>query len=89
MTMRMYANRKAIPIEALVVDVIHSKSHAKDSEDAASGSAKVDVFRRSIAIKGPLSEEQLARLLDIADRCPVHRTLESQARIETQYSDNS
>lgn len=84
MTMRMYARRKSIALDGLVVDVSHSKSHADDSEDAGSAGSKIDVFKRSISLDGDLTGDERARLLEIADRCPVHRTLEARARIETE-----
>ncbi|RBI87710.1 osmotically inducible protein C [Rhodosalinus halophilus] len=81
MTIRMYARRKGWSLEHVSVDVTHDKIHA---EDAAQGEdRKVDVFRRVIRLTGELSGEQRARLMEIADRCPVHRTLERSSRVET------
>lgn len=84
MTLRMYARRKKLPLEGVVVDVTHDKVHAEDS-DAAEGGAhrRVDVFRREIAFTGDLTPDARARLLEIADMCPVHRTLEQSSRVET------
>ena len=73
MTIRMYARRKGWPLTGISVDITHAKQHA---QDAAEPGAKVDHFERSIALKGDLSDEQRARLLEIADKCPVHKTLE-------------
>ncbi|WP_172295392.1 alpha/beta fold hydrolase [Pseudoruegeria sp. HB172150] len=81
MTIRMYARRKDWPLQHVRVDVSHSKVHAQDVGDASS--PKVDRFRREIALEGSLSGTQRAKLLAIADRCPVHRTLEAEAVIET------
>lgn len=83
-TMRMYANRKKWPVERLSVAVDHEKRHAEDCVDCGPGD-KIDVFTRSIEISGHLDDEQRARMLEIADRCPVHRTLENGAKVETRY----
>ncbi len=82
MTIRMYARRKKLALEHVAVDVTHEKRHMQDCEDCEKG-ARIDVFRRAIRLEGALTEEDRARLLEIADRCPVHRTLEASARIET------
>ncbi|MDE4132051.1 bifunctional alpha/beta hydrolase/OsmC family protein [Phaeobacter sp. QD34_3] len=81
MTIRMYARRKGWPLETVAVDVCHDKVHAQDA--APSGPAKIDQFTRKICLSGGLSSEQRTRLLEIADKCPVHRTLESGARVIT------
>ncbi len=83
MTLRMYADRKGWPLERVTVHLNHRKAHMEDCIDCGPNS-KVDVFTREILIEGDLSDEQRSRLLEIADRCPVHRTLESEAVIETQ-----
>ncbi|WP_027237867.1 bifunctional alpha/beta hydrolase/OsmC family protein [Leisingera caerulea] len=82
MTLRMYARRKDWPLEGISVDVSHDKVHAQDA--LPSGPAKIDQFTRVVRLCGPLSEEQRARLLEIADKCPVHRTLESGAKVVTR-----
>ena len=84
MTIRMYANRKGWPLEDISIDLRHSREHASDCEDCEGGGAKIDVITRFIALHGPLDAEQRQRLLEIADRCPVHRTLENDIRIDTQ-----
>jgi uncharacterized OsmC-like protein/pimeloyl-ACP methyl ester carboxylesterase len=84
MTIRMYARRKGVALGHVAVDVSHDKIHATDCEDCATGSGKVDVFTRRIALEGDLSEAERARLMEIADRCPVHRTLESEIKIRTE-----
>ncbi|MCK0167122.1 bifunctional alpha/beta hydrolase/OsmC family protein [Jannaschia sp. S6380] len=81
MTLRMYARRKKWPLETVTVDVSHDRMHAQDAP--SSGAERIDRFRREITIGGPLDEAQRSRLLEIADRCPVHRTLETGARVET------
>lgn len=82
MTIRMYARRKKWPLTSVTVDVCHDKVHAQDA--GLAGDGKVDQFRRKIRLEGPLDHEQRARLLEIADKCPVHRTLEGSARITTE-----
>lgn len=83
MTVRMYARRKGWPLDHVAAEVSHSKVHAEDCRDCEGKGAQVDLFRRRIRLEGALDAEQRARLMEIADRCPVHRTLERGARVET------
>ncbi|MEM9972012.1 MAG: bifunctional alpha/beta hydrolase/OsmC family protein, partial [Pseudomonadota bacterium] len=85
MTIRMYARRKGWPLEHVSVDISHNKVHAQDAE--ASNDTKVDMFRREIHLEGRLSEAQRTKLLEIADKCPVHRTLERSSHVETVLLD--
>ena len=80
MTIRMYARRKGWPLSSVSVDIMHAKEHGAD---AAAGDAKVDHFERVIHLSGDLSDEQRGRLLEIADKCPVHRTLERASTVKT------
>jgi putative redox protein len=80
MTIRMYARRRKIALDHVSVDVSHDKVHA---QDAQARDPKLDVFTRKIRLIGQLSEAERDKLLEIADKCPVHRTLEAEARIET------
>ncbi|MEM7739071.1 MAG: alpha/beta fold hydrolase [Deinococcota bacterium] len=94
MTLRMYADRKKWPLEDVTVAVDHDKVHAEDSaEDSESsesgGSRKLDQFTRTIHLVGDLDGEQRARLQEIANRCPVHRTLESDIRILTELAEDT
>jgi putative redox protein len=82
MTIRMYARRKRWPLTGITVDVCHNKVHGQDA--GLAGDGKIDQFRRKIRLEGPLDQEQRARLLEIADKCPVHRTLEGSAQITTE-----
>ncbi len=82
MTIRMYARRKGLELAHVSVDATHEKAHAMDCEDCEKG-AKIDVFHRVVRLEGSLDDAQRARLLEIADRCPVHRTLEARAEIRT------
>lgn len=81
MTIRMYARRKGWPLTGVSVDISHNKVHAQDSETGTRD--RIDRFHRVIRLKGALDAEQRARLLEIADRCPVHRTLEHGAEVVT------
>lgn len=82
MTIRMYARRKRWPLTSINVDICHNKVHAQDA--GLAGEGKVDLFRRKIRLEGPLTPEQRARLMEIADKCPVHKTLEASAEITTE-----
>jgi len=84
MTIRMYARRKKWPLENVSVDITHGKIHANDCEHCDKGDYKIDQFRRVITLEGDLDDDQITRLMDIADRCPVHRTLESDIEIVTE-----
>jgi len=88
MTLRMYADRKKWPLEAVSVELKHNKIHAKDCDACETQNAMVDQIERWIDIMGPLDEKQRRRLLEIADRCPVHRTLHSEVIIETKLRKN-
>lgn len=81
MTLRMYADRKGWPLQAVDVRLTHQKVHARDSERTESTSGTIDHIDRQIAVSGPLDDEQKARLMDIADRCPVHRSLHGEIAI--------
>ncbi|MEM9210894.1 MAG: alpha/beta fold hydrolase [Pseudomonadota bacterium] len=84
MTMRMYARRKGWPVDHISVDVIHDKIHASECETCETSDGKIDQFKRVITIEGDLNDDQRARLLDIADKCPVHRTLHAEVEITTE-----
>ncbi len=83
MTVRMYSDRKQWPLEHIVVESRHSRIHAKDCAECETATAMVDRIDRNITLVGPLDADQRAKLLDIADRCPVHRTLRSEVSIHT------
>jgi len=85
MTLRMYADRKEWPLEEVTVRLKHRKLHQKDCEaDCDGGNEALDHVNREIEIRGDLDGEQRKRLLEIADRCPVHKTLERGVKVETE-----
>jgi putative redox protein len=84
MTLRLYANVKKMPLEGIRVRLRHSKIHAADCANCATKDGKLDRIDREIEVLGALTDEQRARLLEIADRCPVHRTLRSEIEIPTR-----
>lgn len=83
MTIKMYASRKGWPIDRLETHLRHTKVHAEDCADCETRSGKVDRIERRLVIEGPLDADQRARLREIADKCPVHRTLHSEISIVT------
>jgi putative redox protein len=87
MTMRMYAERKSLPLERVTVTLQHSKIHAEDCAECETKAGMLDQIDRVIAMEGTLDAEQRAKLIEIADKCPVHRTLTSEVRILTRAAD--
>ena len=83
MTVRLYADRKQWPLEGIAVALKHDKIHAADCADCETKEGKIDQIERTIRLKGPLDQGQRAKLLEIADKCPVHRTLHSEVQIVT------
>ncbi|MFT6795667.1 MAG: putative OsmC-like protein/alpha/beta superfamily hydrolase [Maribacter sp.] len=84
MTIQMYAKRKEWNVENVQVHTSYSKSHAQDCENCETDSAKLDTFYREITLSGNLDEKQKVRLLQIADKCPVHKTLHSNVQVITK-----
>ncbi|PKP86384.1 MAG: osmotically inducible protein C, partial [Alphaproteobacteria bacterium HGW-Alphaproteobacteria-17] len=87
MTLNMYARHKGLAVERVCCDVTHDRIHAEDCNDCEKSSGKIDRLIRRISIEGELDQEQRQRMLEIADRCPVHRTLENEIRIETEAAE--
>ncbi len=84
MTLRMYANHKKLDLKSATVRVEHDKVHAEDCDDCDNAEGKIDEFRRSISLDGDLTVEQRERMLEIADRCPVHRTLHGEIKVRSR-----
>lgn len=84
MTMRLYADRKALPLDRVTVTLRHNKIYAKDCAECETKEGMIDQMDRVIAMEGALDAAQRARLMEIADKCPVHRTLTSEIRIVTR-----
>jgi putative redox protein len=87
MTLRMYAERKNIPLEHVSVLLRHAKIHASDCANCETSQGQIDLIDRTITLDGDLDEATRARLLEIADKCPVHRTLTSEVDIRTALAD--
>lgn len=87
MTMRLYADRKLLPVDRITVTLKHSKIHASDCAECETREGMLDQIERDIAIAGALDAEQRKKLMEIADKCPVHRTLTSEIRIVTKAVD--
>ena len=83
MTLRLYAERKQLPLEQTTVRLRHDKIHAADCAECETKEGMIDRIERAITLQGDLNAEQRARLMEIADKCPVHRTLESEIDIRT------
>jgi uncharacterized OsmC-like protein/alpha/beta superfamily hydrolase len=83
MTVRMYAERKNLPLDRVSVTLRHGKIHAKDCETCETAEGRVDRIERRIRLDGDLTDDQRSKLMEIADKCPVHRTLHSEVLIET------
>lgn len=82
-TLRMYADRKGWPLESIVVDLNHNKIHARDCAECETEGGKIDHIERQIELNGPLEDAQIQRLMEIADKCPVHKTLHSEIHVAT------
>ena len=84
MTIALYARRKQWPLETVTVRLSHSKIHAADCAECETKEGMLDRIEREIELTGALSAEQRGRLLEIAERCPVHRTLTSEVNIRSR-----
>ena len=86
MTIALYARRKQWPLTGVKVRLEHSKIHAVDCAECETGEGMLDRIEREISLEGDLTEDQRGRLREIAERCPVHRTLTSEVNIRTRLA---
>jgi putative redox protein len=86
MTLALYARRKGWPLQAVTVRLSHSRIHAEDCAECETREGKLDRIERELALEGPLTDDQRTRLVEIAERCPVHRTLTSEIDIRTRLA---
>jgi putative redox protein len=86
MTVALYARRKQWPLDGVTVRLSHSRIHAADCADCETKEGKLDQIERELSFSGMLSDEQRTRLLEIAEKCPVHRTLTSEIKIRTRLA---
>jgi putative redox protein len=86
MTLRLYARRKQLPLTRVAVRLRHSRIHAQDCAECETKTGFIDRIEREIVLEGPLDEAQRKRMMEIADMCPVHRTLTSEVSIVTQLA---
>src|SRR6059058_2779470 len=84
MTIGLYARRKSWPLQEVVVSLWHSKIHAADCAECETREGKIDRIEREIQLIGSLTSEERSKLMEIADKCPVHRTLTSEINIRTK-----
>ena len=89
MTVQMYARRKQWPLESAIVRLRHEKIHAEDCTRCEEKDGKIDRFERELELKGALSADQRRRLLEIAEKCPVHRTLQGEVLIDTRLREEA
>ncbi len=87
MTLKMYAEHKGLDLDSATVRVQHGKTHARDCDDCETREGKVDEFLRELSFDGNLTAAETERLVEIADRCPVHRSLHSEVKVRTRLAD--
>jgi putative redox protein len=87
MTLALYARHKEWPFEGATIELRHSRIYAADCSECETKGGMLDRIETSIALAGPLGDEQRARLLEIAEKCPVHRTLTSEIDIRSRLAD--
>ena len=87
MTLRMYADHKKLPLDSATVELNHKKVHFDDCGNCEDNNKKIDQFERVLKLEGNLSDEQRKRMVEIADKCPVHKTLHSNVSIKTKLAE--
>ncbi|UYV12780.1 MAG: OsmC family protein [Phycisphaera sp.] len=85
-TVRMYADRKGWPLDRLEIDLSHQRQHAKDCEDCEQEDGIISVIECTLSAHGDLTDEQRSRLTEIADKCPVHKTITGANHIRTKLT---
>ena len=88
MTIGLYARRKNMPLEDITVSLHHARIHGKDCEDCDTKQGMIDRIDLNIELRGPLNSEQRAKLMEIAAKCPVHRTLKGEINIRLRSADS-
>ncbi len=88
MTLRLFADREKWPLERIVVRLRHERRYSQDCADCAVKEVRLDHIEREIALFGPLGTEQKVRLIEIAEKCPVHRTLTSKIVVKTRLANS-
>ncbi len=86
MTIKMYANRKGWELDDIYMELRHNKRHDEDCQDCENPQSKIDVIEKEVILEGDLSDEQLDKILDISKKCPVHRTLIGDIKIESEIT---
>jgi len=86
MTLALYARRKQWPLDGVTVRLTHSRIHAADCADCETKEGKLDQIESELTLSGTLTDAQRARLFEIAEKCPVHRTLTSEIKIRTRLA---
>jgi putative redox protein len=86
MTLKMYASFKKLDLQSVSAHVTHERIHAKDCADCESKTGRIDTFHRVVTYEGNLTEAQEQKLLEIADKCPVHKTLHGEIKITTELA---
>ena len=87
MTLRVYADYRKLPLEAVIVRLSHQKIYAEDCQDCEDPKSKIDFIEREIELQGDLDQPSRQKMLEIANRCPVHKTLESRTRIVSKLKE--
>jgi len=86
-TLTMYAQREGLPLKGVTTRLQHSSIHAEDCAECDTKEGKIDTIKLNIELDGPLSDEQRSQLLEIVEKCPIHRSLTSEAVIRIEYGD--
>jgi len=86
MTLALYARKKGWPLDGVTVRLTHSRIHAEDCADCETREGKLDQIERELVLSGRLDDAQRTKLVEIADKCPVHRTLTSEIKIRTRLA---